>query len=127
MAVERMDFGGGPVIRSLPYTEPSYADSLFDIWSDMGSTIGNVWDETKETVGGAVDTVVSAPSRAWESVKETARDAVTGVTSGVGDAFSWLSGKVLLIVGAALLVLIILARAGVIPQVADLMRSFTGM
>ena len=127
MAVERMDFGGGPVVRSLPYSEPSFADSLFDIWSDMGSSVGNGWDETKEVVSDTIDTVASAPSRAWESVKENAKEALTTVSSGVGDAFSWLSGKVLLIVGGIILVLVILARTGVIPQVADLMRAFTGM
>lgn len=127
MAVERMDFGGGPVIRALPYEEPSYADSLFNIWSDMGSTVGNVWDETKETVSNTIDTVASAPSRAWTAVKENAKEALTTVSSGVGDAFSWLSGKVLMIIGGVLLILIILAKTGVIPQVADLMRSFSGV
>lgn len=119
-------FTGEPVVYKTGVWEPNLTDSLFDLWYEMGSSIGNVWDETKETVGGAVDTVVSAPSRAWESVKESAKEAVTEVTSGVGDAFSWLSGKVLLIIGGLILIFALLAKTGVIPQVADLMRAFYG-
>lgn len=119
-------FTSDMVVYKTGQWEPDLADQLFDLWHDMGSSIGNTWDETKSTVSGAVDTVVQAPAKAWESVKESAKEAVTEVTSGVGDAFSWLSGKVLLIIGGLILVFALLAKTGVIPQVADLMRAFYG-
>lgn len=119
-------FTGDTVVYKTGQWEPDLADQLFDLWNEMGASIGNTWDETKSTVSGAVDTVVQAPAKAWESVKESAKEAVTEVTSGVGDAFSWLSGKVLLIIGGLILVFALLAKTGVIPQVADLMRAFYG-
>lgn len=119
-------FTGETVVYKTGQWEPDLTDQLFDLWHEMGAAIGNTWDETKTTVGTAVETVAQAPAKAWESVKETAKEAVTSVTSGVEIGFSWLSGKVLMIVGAALLVLIILAKSGVIPQAADLMRAFYG-
>jgi hypothetical protein len=119
-------FTGETVVYKSGVWEPNLTDSLFDLWYEMGSSIGNVWDETKSTVSGAVDTVVQAPAKAWESVKESAKEAVTEVTSGVGEAFSWLSVKALYIIGGLILVFGLLAKTGVIPQVADLMRAFYG-
>lgn len=101
-------------------TDTSYSRRLLDLWSDMGSTVSE-----------SVDYVVELPGVAWDGAKNavtsTIKDAVSGVTETASDAFSWLGSKVLIGVGIALLVLVILARTGVIPQVADLMRSFTGM
>lgn len=119
-------FTNEPVIKSTKAWEPDLTDQLFDLWNDMGSAIGNTWDETKEVVSGTIDTVATAPSRAWESVKETAKEAVTNVTGGVESAFSWFSGKVLMIVGALLLVFVVLAKTGIIPQVSEMFRALYG-
>lgn len=119
-------FTNEPVVFKTGQWEPDTLDTLFDLWHEMGAAIGNTWDETKEVVSDTVDTVASAPSRAWESVKETAKETLSTVSSGVGDAFSWLSGKVLLVIGGIILIFAVLAKTGVIPQVADLMRAFYG-
>lgn len=97
-------------------SDQSYSSRLLDLWSDMGSSVSE-----------SVDYVVDLPSVAWQGAKDAVKEAVTGVTETASDAFGWLGSKVLIGIGIVLLVLVILARTGVIPQVADLMRSFTGM
>lgn len=119
-------FTNDTVVYKTGQWEPDLTDRLFDLWYEMGSAIGNTWDETKEVVSDTIDTVAEAPSKAWESVKESAKEAVTGVTGGIDSWFSWISGKALMIIGVVLLVVVVLAKTGIIPQVADAFRAIYG-
>lgn len=122
-----------PIVIKATVQPESLWDGLTDIWSDMGTSVSGTWDSVESTVAQAWDTtyltaygaVLTAEEKvvgAADVVKDTFSNALNA-----GDGiFSWLQGKLLWFLGVGILVLVILAKSGILPQIADTFRAVYG-
>ena len=123
----------GPKISSGDAVPESMSDGLSNIFLDMGTSLSGAWADVEDSVSHAWDmtklTTYGAYLTAEEKVENASNDLSFGFNNllSAGDGlFSWLQGKLLFILAIGLGVLFLVAKSGLLPQVADTFRAFYG-
>lgn len=122
-----------PVVIKAAVQPESMWDGLTDIWNDMGTSVSGAWNMTENYVESAWDTTKLTTYGAYLTAEEKATDIVQEIKDGAkstfslgDDLFSWLQGKLLFFIGIGLLIIVVLAKTGIITQATDAVRAVYG-
>lgn len=111
-----------PVASELTNIFHTMGTSLSGAWSDVAESVDHAWDMTKLTTYGAYLT-------AEEKFENAGNEISSGFSSflNAGDGLiSWLQGKLIFILAIGIGVFFLLAKSGILPQIADTFRAFYG-
>lgn len=123
----------GPALTTQVEQPTSILDSLSSVWHDMGTSVSGAWNDAENYVESAWDTTKLTAYGAYltagevvDETKESIKETISGATN-IGDSFiSWLQGKLIFIIGIGLVVIVVLAKTGILPQIADTVRAIYG-
>jgi len=81
----------------------------------------SVFEDISTAVSGTGSYVFDSAAGAWETVKQGAMGAVNSAGEALSSSFNWLENRVLIYIGVALLVLVVLARTGILNQISSIL------
>ncbi len=122
-----------PIIFKTAVEPESMWDSLTSIWNEMGTSVSGAWNTTEQYISESWDTTKLTAYGAYLTAEENIGGVIEGAKNTFSDAlslgdswFSWIQGKLLFILGVSLLVFFVLAKTGILPQIADTVRAIYG-